>query len=230
MKILAIDSSATACSVAFCDGDKLIAQNFIHSGLTHSKTLLPMISEVLTASEMKLEDLDVIAVAAGPGSFTGLRIGVATVKGLSFSSEVPAVGCSTLASMAWQLAHLEGYTVVAVMDARRKQVYTSRFLIQNGKPVRLTNDGAMSIEDLGEELDGITTPKILVGDGSELCFQTLQNISISPGHLRHQLAWGVAQEASAQREHWGSELMPEYHRLSQAERERLEKSETSNNK
>lgn len=229
MKILAVEASATACSVAVCHDQRLVAQNFIHSGLTHSKTLLPMISATLEASENTLEDVDCVAVAAGPGSFTGLRIAVSTVKGLSWASGIPCIGTSTLASMAWQLAHLEGYTVVSVMDARRKQVYSSRFRIEGGKPIRLTGDGAISIEELSEQLSEISTPKILVGDGAELCFETLEQISMAPAHLRMQLAWGVAQEAMANSEKSGGcdDLLPEYHRLSQAERERLEKMGTS---
>lgn len=225
MKILAVDASATACSVALCEDEILLAQNFVHSGLTHSKTLLPMISDVLKSNELSLKEIDLLAVAAGPGSFTGLRIAVSTIKGLSLSSNIPCVPCSTLRSMAWQLAHLEGYTVVPVMDARRKQVYTSRFFIEGGKPIRLTEDGAISIEELSLQLETVTTEKILVGDGANLCFAALENVKIAAPHLRMQLAWGVAQEALARQESAvkGGDLLPEYHRLSQAERERLEK-------
>ncbi len=225
MRILAIESSATACSVAVCQGETLLAQHFIHSGLTHSKTLLPMISNVLDASEITLQQMDYIAVAVGPGSFTGLRIGLSTVKGLAWASDIPCIPCSTLGSMAWNLAHMEGFTVVSVMDARRKQVYSNHYLIQGGKPIPLSVDGAISIEELSVELDKITTPKILVGDGAELCYNELANVSISPSHLRLQSAWGVAQEGMKNLEKAVSceELMPEYHRLSQAERERLEK-------
>lgn len=225
MKILAVDSSATACSVALCEGERLIGQNFLHSQLTHSKTLLPMISDLLLASETTLQELDLLAVAIGPGSFTGLRIGVSTVKGLSWASETPCVPCSTLASMAWQLAHLEGYVVVPVMDARRQQVYTSRFLIEGGKLKRLTEDGAMSIEKLGEELKLISERKILVGDGAELCSGHFPDCEVAAAHLRFPLAWGVAQEGLLQKSVSSHELQPEYHRLSQAERERLEKSQ-----
>lgn len=225
MKILAVESSAKACSVAVCQDDKLLAQHFINSGLTHSKTLLPMISAVLEASDNTLQNMDYLAVAAGPGSFTGLRIGVATVKGLAWASEIPCIACSTLGSMAWQLAHLEGYTVVSAMDARRKQVYSNHYMIQGGKPIPLSEDGAVSIEDLSKKLEIIDTAKILVGDGAELCSEVMENISIAPPHLRLQSAWGVAQEARENRNKAVSweDLMPEYHRLSQAERERLEK-------
>lgn len=225
MKILAIESSAKACSVALSQDDVLVAQHFIHSGLTHSKTLLPAISAVLDASEITLQQVDYLAVAAGPGSFTGLRIGVATVKGLAWASDIPCIPCSTLGSMAWHLAHLEGYTVVSVMDARRKQVYSNRYTIQGGKPIPLSQDGAISIEALSQELDKITTPKILVGDGAELCQEMLDDISIAPAHLRMQSAWGVVQEAreTVMKAVSCDALLPNYHRLSQAERERLEK-------
>ncbi len=227
MKILGIEASAKACSVAYCQGDKLVSQQFLHSGLTHSRTLLPMIHRVLEESEITLEDLDCLAVAVGPGSFTGLRIAVATVKGLSWACDVPCVPCSTLASMAWQLAHMEGYTIVSVMDARKNQVYTNRFLVQDGKLEALSQDGAKSLCDLAEELKEITTPKILVGDGAALAMDFLEGVKIAPAHLSIQTAWGVVQEASvlckAGKSISAQDLMPEYHRLSQAERERLEK-------
>ncbi len=227
MNVLAIESSATACSVAFCKDSQLIAQHFLHSGLTHSKTLLPMISNVLEQCATTMSEVDFIATAVGPGSFTGLRIGVSTAKGLAFAHKTPCAPCSTLASMACQLAHLEGFTVVCVMDARRNQVYHSRFIIKNGIPQRLSPDGALDIQVLQEELDSITTPKILVGDGALLCSEFLKNIHIAPAHLRQQLAWGVAQEGIALKNQEKLvtcyDLEPEYHRLSQAERERLEK-------
>lgn len=228
MKILALESSAKACSVALCEEQKLIAQTFLHNGFTHSKTLLPAVTHLMEQCELSLEDIDVIACAVGPGSFTGLRIGVSTAKGLAFASEKTCAACSTLASMAWQLVHLEGYTIVCVMDARKNQVYHSRFLVKNGLLERLTEDSAISIEELSSALEQISTPKILIGDGAVLCSQFLKNIEIAPPFLQHQTAFGVAQEAVIlMQEHKlvsASDLMPEYHRLSQAERERLEKS------
>lgn len=225
--ILAIESSATACSVALCRGSKLIAQSFQNNGLTHSKTLLPMITTLLEQCEISLSSVDLIGVAVGPGSFTGLRIGVSTAKGLAWANEIACAPCSTLEAMAWQLSHLEGYTVICVMDARRKQVYHSRFFIKNGIPCRLCPDGGVDLEDLKVALDAIETPKILVGDGTELCAALLENVQLPPAHLQMQQAWGVAQVARLLDEAGklvsSGDLVPEYHRLSQAERERLER-------
>ena len=119
MKILALESSATVASVALCEDETLLAQAFLHTGLTHSQTLLPMARDLLKACGLTPAQVDLIAVAAGPGSFTGLRIGVATAKGLAWAAEKPCAGCSTLASMAWNLAGFSGQVCVA-MDARRR--------------------------------------------------------------------------------------------------------------
>lgn len=227
MKILALDSSAKACSVAITEDNQLLAQIFLNNGLTHSKTLLPAVSHLLEQCDRTLSDIDVLAVSVGPGSFTGLRIGVSTVKGLSYGLNKPCASCSTLASMAWQMQHLEGYTVVCTMDARKNQVYHSRFFIKEGMPQRLSQDTALSISDLAMELEEITGPKILVGDGATLCHQTLENIELAPDTLRLQTAFSVALEGYqlAQKNQLvtSEELVPVYHRLSQAERERLEK-------
>ena len=147
MKILALESSAVACSVAVCEDEKLIAQSFQHSGLTHSRTLLPMCGDLLKNCGLTLSEMDVIAVAAGPGSFTGLRIGVAAAKGLAWPEDKPCAGVSTLEAMAWSLAHVEG-DICPVMDARRNQVYNARFQAGGGSLTRLCPDRAISIEEL----------------------------------------------------------------------------------
>lgn len=227
MKILALETSGKACSVAISEDEKLLGETFLHNGFTHSKTLLPAVVHLLASCDLKLEEIDILAVAVGPGSFTGLRIGVSTVKGLGFASDLPCAPCSTLKSMAWQLAHLEGYTIISVMDARKNQVYHSRFLIKNGEPQRLSPDGAISLEELAVELEGISTPMILIGDGAELAFGFLENVEIAPENLRMQRAQGVALEGLLLKKEGqllqSEELVPEYHRLSQAEREKLEK-------
>ena len=231
MKILALESSATACSAALCEDEVLIAQAWQNSGLTHSRTLLPMVEDMLKSCGASLEEVEVVAVAAGPGSFTGLRIGVATAKGLAWPGDKPCAACSTLESMAWPLAHLEDTVIVCAMDARRKQVYNALFLAKGGTLERLCSDRAIGLEELGEELRTIEKKKIVVGDGAKLCYNTLteQNISLSlaPEHLRLQGAWGVARAAveviRAGTLVSGGELAPVYHRLSQAERERLER-------
>ena len=128
MKILALETSATACSVALCEDERLLAQNFEHCGLTHSRTLMPMLEGMLDMAGVPLSEVDVIAVAAGPGSFTGLRIGVSAAKGLAWPGDKPCAGVSTLEAMAWTVAHT-GLEVCSVMDARRHQVYNGRFVL-----------------------------------------------------------------------------------------------------
>ena len=230
MKILALESSAVAASAALCEDETLLAQSFQNSGLTHSQTLLPMAKEVMERCGVAAEDLDLIAVANGPGSFTGLRIGVATAKGLAWAAEKPCAGCSTLESMAWNLAGLTG-EVCAAMDARRNQVYNARFRVDGETVERLTPDRAISLEDLVGELSGTATEQIIVGDGAKLCCDALVKAGIpaklAPANLRMQTAWGVARlglELARQGKTVSSQaLAPEYHRLSQAERERLER-------
>ena len=228
MKILALESSATAASVALCEDERLIAQSFRDTGLTHSQTLLPMIEELLAHCSLAVSDLDLIAVAAGPGSFTGLRIGVAAAKGLAWAAELPCVGCSTLEAMAWNLAGFDG-EICTAMDARRHQVYNARFRAENGRIVRLTEDRAISLEDLVEECRDTGNVQTVLGDGAKLCFDALTVAGIAaklaPPNLRQQTAWGVArlglELARAGKTVSPAALVPVYHRLSQAERERL---------
>jgi len=230
MKILALESSATACSAALCEDEKLIAQTFQNSGLTHSRTLMPMVDSLLTQCGQTLDDVDVVAVAAGPGSFTGLRIGVSTAKGLAWAGEKPCAPCSTLESMAWQLAHMDSI-IIAAMDARRSQVYNAVFRARGGELERLTPDRAIGLEQLEEEVKKFEESKILVGDGAQLCYNEwkgrINDLSLAPMHLRWQTSWGVARAAlelvRADKLVPGDQLAPVYHRLSQAERERLAK-------
>ena len=130
-----------AASVAVSEDGALIAQSYQRSGLTHSRTLMPMCRDLLENCGLTLGEMDVVAVAAGPGSFTGLRIGVATAKGLAWPGDKPCAGVSTLEAMAWPLAHLEG-DLCAVMDARRHQVYNARFQAEGGRLLRLCPDRA----------------------------------------------------------------------------------------
>lgn len=229
MKILALESSAVAASAAVCEDEELIAQSFQHSGLTHSRTLLPMCRDLLQNCGLSLKEMDVVAVAAGPGSFTGLRIGVAAAKGLAWAADKPCAGVSTLEAMAWSLAFLEDADLCPVMDARRDQVYNALFTAQGGMLERRTKDRAISLDELAEELSARKKTQILVGDGAKLCYNELSQrgleVRLAPPHLRFQSAWGVARGAvELARAHklvQPAELVPAYHRLSQAERERL---------
>ncbi len=230
MNILALESSALAASAALCDGERLLAQQWIHAGLTHSQTLLPMAEGILKSCKLSVKDLDLIAVAAGPGSFTGLRIGVSTAKGLAWVHGTPTAPCSSLASMAWNAVGLSG-EICAVMDARREQVYAARFFSDGKKITRLSSDEAISLDALMEALRAGSAPQWLVGDGARLCLAHCQNHGIearlAPPNLLMQSAWGVARcglEAAREgRTISGRELVPCYLRLSQAERERQEK-------
>lgn len=234
MKILAFESTAKAASVALCEDDRLIAQSFQNSGLTHSATLMPMADAMLEHCGVPLREVDCFAVADGPGSFTGLRIGISAVKGLAWGTEKPCAGVSTLEAMAWNLAHMDAI-LVCCMDARRKQVYNALFRAHHGSLERLTEDRAISLEELCEELSRMEGPKITVGDGAHLCTAECEIRGIpvmqAPPHLLHQSAWGVARGAVERIRAGalvsGEALTANYLRLSQAERERLERNRTT---
>lgn len=232
MKILALESSAKAASCAVLEDGALLASAWQATGLTHSRTLLPMVEDMLQNSELAIQDMDAIAVAAGPGSFTGLRIGVAAVKGLAWAAEKPCIPVSTLEAMAWPLAHLEG-NIVCAMDARRQQIYNAVFLAEGGELERLREDRALSLEEAAADLAGLDGPMTVVGDGAGLCFDYLTargiDCRLAPVHLRLQSAAGVALAAFRRWPEGGvspQALTPVYLRLSQAERERLAKGES----
>ena len=232
MKILAVESSAKAASCAVLADGELLASAWQAAGLTHSRTLLPMVEGMLKNSELTMEAMDAVAVAAGPGSFTGLRIGIAAVKGLAWAAEKPCIPVSTLEAMAWPLAHLEG-SIVCAMDARRQQIYNAVFLADSGALERLREDRALSLEEAAAGLAGLDGPMTIVGDGAQMCFEffTARGIDcrLAPVHLRLQSAAGVALAAWRRRTETVSaqELMPVYLRLSQAERERLARGEST---
>ena len=230
MLILAFETSAKSCSVALHDGQKLLAESYQNTGLTHSQTLMVMAEDLLKSCGKTAADVTHLAVAAGPGSFTGVRIGVAAAKGFAWGAELPVYGVSTLESMALSLGAFDGH-VCACMDARRKQVYNAIFLADDGKLERVCDDRAISLEELKMELEHIDGPIYLVGDGAELTYKTLcpeiPELRLPPEHRRHQRASGVALaavEAMNRGENAdGASLQPNYLRMSQAERERLEK-------
>ena len=230
MLILGIETSARACSAALCRDGELLAQSYERTGLTHSRTLLPMIENMLSNTETPKNAIDAIAVAQGPGSFTGIRIGIAAAKGLAWAREIPCAGVSTLEAMARSLGVYQGY-VLGVMDARRSQVYAGLFHVDCGKYTRVMEDSAISLEDLREVLQKCSEPIFLVGDGSILCYNTLLEsvpaLVLPPEHRMHQRADGVALAALEMIDRGdpgdGITLTPNYLRLSQAERERLQK-------
>lgn len=225
MKILGIDSSAKSASVAVVEDSKILSSFFIHSGLTHSQTLMPMIDNALKCAEIPLNEIGIIAVNKGPGSFTGIRIGVAAAKGLADTLSIKTCGVSTLLSMAYNLLPFD-CVACCVMNARCNQVYTSLFDITGSVVTRITDDCAISIDELALKLKDIDKRIILVGDGADLCFDKfkdiLPEIEVASEAYKYQNAAGVcfAAENTPSEQYCNScELIPEYIRLPQAERE-----------
>lgn len=215
--LLSLDSSAVTASVALTDGDRVIKSEFVNSGLTHSETLLPMVKRVMGDNEFS--SLDAVAITAGPGSFTGVRIGVATVKGIAFAGNIPCYGVSTLEAIAYNFVD-ENCIVCAVMDARRLQFYNAIFKVENGTVSRLTPDRAISIDDLREELKQYDSV-IIAGDGAALCSQNiaLDNCKIAADDKIYQNALSVAKCVKNKKPIAPTALMPVYLRQSQAEHE-----------
>ncbi len=228
MLILAFDSSAKSASVALLRDGVLLGQYFQNSGLTHSRTLLPMAEDLLKNSELKMSDIDLFAISVGPGSFTGIRIGVSTVKGLAWALDKPVCGVSTLEAMA-NLGEIAGENalICCAMDARRAEVYNALFEIKNGKISRLCEDRAIAISDLFSEIEATGREPYFVGDGAQLCHNYFtengKNSRLAPEIIRNQNAYGVALSAVNAEQISAEKLLPIYLRKSQAEREREEK-------
>ena len=225
MNIIALETSAKAVSAAITQSGRVLASGYQDTGLTHSRTLMPIVEHLFRNTGLTLQDMDAVAVSAGPGSFTGIRIGVSAAKGLAFAADKPAVGVSTLAAMARNVAFCDG-VVVCAMDARRNQIYNALFLAQDGQLTRLTEARAVALAVLAEELRDDPRPKTVVGDGAQLCAEALDGAGIAcrlaPPHLIMQNAMSVALEA----EHLAAEgglvsaqaLSPVYLRPPQAQR------------
>ena len=228
MLLLTFETSAKAASVALFEGEKLLGESYQNTGLTHSQTLMVMAQDLIKQCGYTPADITHTAVAAGPGSFTGVRIGVAAAKGFAWGKEIPCYGVSTLEAMALGLGIWDG-TVVCAMDARRSQVYNAVFQVERGVLTRISEDRAIALADLKTELERIDGPVYLVGDGAALTHRTLTELPLilPPEWKQHQRAVGVglAALAAIARGEAGdaAALVPNYLRLSQAERERLEK-------
>lgn len=231
MKILSIDCSAKSVSAAIAEDGKLIAEGFLNIKLTHSETLMPIIEQVLLNSRLSLKDIDGFAVTAGPGSFTGIRIGISALKGLAFAEQKPIYAFSTLEAMALVFsggAYADGI-VCGLMDARRNQFYNALFEIKSGKITRLTEDRTIEASILKTELKNYGSKIILMGDGARLFLSLTDNdpdFIPAPETVLIQRASGIAIKAS-----FDKTLIPTspeslnaiYLRKSQAEREREEK-------
>ena len=230
MLLLSLETSAKAASAALFENSAMLGEIYQNTGLTHSQTLLVMAQDLLNQCGKTPEDITDVAVANGPGSFTGVRIGVAAAKGFAWGRELPCWGVSTLEAMALGLGIHNGY-ICPVMDARRNQVYNALFYAENGQLRRITEDRAIALSDLAGELEQVKGPIFLVGDGSNLTHKTLgaqiPALVMPPEHRMHQRASGVGLAALAMMARGefadAAALAPNYLRLSQAERERLEK-------
>ena len=236
MKILALETSAKSVSVAVTEDGVLLAQSYQNRGLTHSVTLMPLLDAMLQSAGLTLDDIGLVAVTHGPGSFTGLRIGVSAAKGLAWAKGLPCCGVSSLEAMAYGVGDFNGL-IVGAMDARRQQVYNGCFLGTEDGMVRLSEDRAIGLDELTEEVKKSGNPQILVGDGAELCYNAFRAAGIparlAPPHLLRQTAWGVARAALELARQGklvpAGQMTPQYHRLSQAERERLERMKNQTN-
>ena len=222
--ILAVDSTASPASVCLYDG-RIVAEYFINTKFTHSSTLTAMIDSALRITDTSTADIDCFAVNHGPGSFTGVRIGVSAVKGMAYAADKPCVAVSTLESMAYNFLSSDA-VICACMDARRNQVYNALFRIKDGAVERLCDDRPIGVDELIDELGGFGERMIIAGDGAPLVYGSaggLENVVLAPENQRYQRASATAVIAE-ERFNKGltvsaAALMPTYLRLSQAERE-----------
>lgn len=231
--ILGIDSSAITAGCAVCDRDKIVAEQFLNTAHTHSETLLPMVRDMLRGAGLELADMESVAVTVGPGSFTGLRIGISCVKGMCAGAGIPCVSVSTLEAVAQNFRGLDG-VICACMDARRNQVYNALFRSEKGVITRLCEDRAISVEELFAEVSAPELRKggelFIAGDGAELAFREFGALGagedfarLAPPLLRYQRGSGVCFAAEGKPQVTPDALMPSYLRVPQAERERAEK-------
>ena len=228
MLILALESSAKPASVAVVEVQlnqseksvKLLGQYYQNNGFSHSRTLMVMVKSLIGSLGIKPEDFSLVAVANGPGSFTGVRIGVSAAKGLALGLDLPVCGVSTLEAMAHQTAQ-QDVIICPVMDARRNQVYNALFERKDGVLIRLCEDRVISLDDLIVELNSFDKPCMPIGDGSDLVLAKKQDVNLlTPCHLiKYQTAFGVALAAACAKTVSAAELEPFYLRPSQAERE-----------
>jgi len=232
LRILAIDTSSQAASAAIVDDGVVAGEFFVNAKLTHSQTIMPMVDSLINCTRLSLDSIDAFAVSTGPGSFTGLRIGISAAKGLAHALNKPVYAVSTLEGLAYNLSMANGI-VCPVMDARCNQVYTAFFECKNSKIKRLSEDAAMSIDELGKKINEYEKTVIFVGDGANLCYNVLSdkcNVALCSPLNMHQRAASVAAAAASGNLQLlsPSELAPSYLRLPQAQRELLAKQNGGN--
>lgn len=227
MIILALDSTGAAASAALLDGDRLLCKATETGALTHSATLLPAVEQLLAKAGLGFADIDLFAASAGPGSFTGVRIGAATLKGIAFGKNKPCCAVSALEALAYNLRDTDG-VVCALMDARRGQFYTATFAVSDGKVTRLTEDAAGSGEDIAASLAAYPAVT-LVGDGAAVALPFFAGLPVTLCPAERRLADGESVGLCALAMYRAgktvsdADFAPVYLRLPQAERERLEK-------
>ncbi|MCQ2463641.1 MAG: tRNA (adenosine(37)-N6)-threonylcarbamoyltransferase complex dimerization subunit type 1 TsaB, partial [Clostridia bacterium] len=232
-KILAVDSTARSASAALIEDGRIISECFSDAGLTHSVTLMPMVNSVMSAAQTDISQVDYFAVSQGPGSFTGVRIGVAAVKGMADALKKPCVGLSTLEILAWNFIGID-CTAACVMDARCNQVYTALFRC-NEKPERISEDEAITVPELLNRLNGTEGKIYLTGDGAQVVYRqnTNENILLPPPLLSLQRAGSVGLAAYEKITNGeiqplsANDLVPSYLRIPQAERELKKKKQLS---
>ncbi len=219
MKILALECSAGPASCAIAENGVIIASDFTNVKMTHSQTLMPMVKSMLDKADLEMSDIDALAISNGPGSFTGIRIGISAVKGLAAPKKLPCYAVSTLRTIAENFRNTD-CIVCAVMDARCNQVYNALFKISDGAVTRLCDDRALMIDELMQELSATKDNIIIAGDGAGL-FDGYAggNITVADEERRYQAASGVALAALEYEAVIPNKLMPFYLRLPQAERE-----------
>jgi tRNA threonylcarbamoyladenosine biosynthesis protein TsaB len=231
MTVLALETSAQAASCAIARDGRLVGECYANAGLTHSQTVMPMVEAMLNNTRIILSEVDFFAVSTGPGSFTGLRIGLSAIKGMAMAAGKPCVGISTLRGLAENLSGTRTY-IVPALDARRSQVYTAIFDNRDSAMLRLREDEAVAIDELGARLGKLEGEIVLIGDGARLCLEALGHmpgLSIAPEHLLYQRAASVALLAERLYPEGAvsaGELAPTYLRLPQAERELRERGNT----
>lgn len=231
MKILALDSSGLVASVAVLEDDNLLAEYTINYKKTHSQTLLPMLETIGTMIELDLNTVDAVAVASGPGSFTGLRIGAATAKGLGLALKKPIVGIPTVDGLAYNLFDIQG-TVCPIMDARRNQVYTGIYQFVDHKMQTIQKQVAVGIEELIIQLNKRGQTVTFLGDGTAVYKKVIEAQcavpwSFAPAHVNKQRAAAIGALAMISCKQGNvqpaADFQPDYLRVSQAERERAER-------
>lgn len=223
MRILAVDTSSSVASCAIVDGEKLISERILNNKLTHSQTIMPMIASALAESELKAEDIDVFAAVNGPGSFTGLRIGVSAVKALAHAVNKPCAAISTLEAMAYNIMFTE-YLIAPIMDARRGEVYNAIYRFEDNKLVTVIEPRAVSVDECCEDILKIGKKTVFLGDGLPVykngIVKKLGGMAIAaPAHLNAQMAGSAAVLAKEKELIPYQVLAPVYLRKSQAERE-----------